>query len=202
LADIAFKGPKILLDSKEPQNIAHAKKLATNISVSPQLRSKLLEVFAEADDPDLIDWLLKQKEFEGSAKDKLIICLVDKYLNDDNPLEAETIIKSHLKSGYNAQEKASKKLFYYYFNKEDFTSADKIIVNHFTKGYNAYEKLAQVLFKYYLEQKDVAAAERILQKHYEKGYLARDKLVKKLVDYLIDNFEFEKATEVVNRNMC
>lgn len=202
LKNIALSAMKSFLRTGDEQIVQQAKIWASKNTVPEELRNKMLEAFAQTDNPDLINWLLKQPNFKDSAKDKLVQKMVDKALEADEPEDAEKLIKSHLQSGYSAQENASKKLFHYYFNKGKLVDADNVIVHHFTHGYSSYESLAKIMFDFYLyTNNDVKNAETCLRQHYTKGYSASDKLVGALCDYLIKKLQFDEARGIANRNM-
>jgi hypothetical protein len=200
MVDIAVAAQKVLVLSERPENLELAKAQATSRFLSSELRAKLLGVIAEHRGHDLVDWLLKQEDFNDSARDKLIQAKVDSALDSNKPVEAGSLIKKYLQSGYNAQESASKKLFYYHFNRGELAEADKIIVGHFSKGYNAYETLAKVMFEYYFDKGDFLSAERMLEKHYSKGYNAYENLARILFNHHLEKNDLRKAESCLQRH--
>ena len=176
-------------------NIEEAKKQALNVCLPFELRNELLGVIASSKDRTIIDWVLVQPSFGDSAKDCLIERLVDEALENDNTLEADKLIKTHLKSGSSAQESASRKLFYYHFNRSDFLSAENVVKNHFTKGYDSYERLIYLLFDHYFSKEDIINAERILIKHYIKGYDSYERLAIRVFDYYLNDNKIDRADE-------
>lgn len=192
LADIMIKKQKKLLRAG---NIEEAKKQALDLSLPSELRNELLGVIAESKDSTIINWVLAQPSFADDKKDSLIHRLVDEELRHNNTVEAEKLIKKHLKSGYNAQESASKKLFYHYFNRNELASAENVVKNHFIKGYNSYETLIGILFDHYFEKEDIMAVERILTKHYLQGYNSYEQLAKRVFNYYLNQNKINQAEQ-------
>jgi len=186
LSDIAVAAQQELVDSKKEENIEHAKAQATSSSTPSELRSKLLGVLANVKDPALRAWLLKQKDFEGTAKDNLIQKLVDESLANNQPQEAGKLIKNHLQAGYSAQEKASDKLFYYYFNKGDLNSAEQCLQRHYTKGYSSSDKLVKVLVEYLVGGNNFKEARAIANRNMSVGYTEHNKLDKYILERQVE----------------
>lgn len=201
LSNIAVAAEKVLINAKNDDSMALAKRFATSPSVPEDLRTSLLSVFASMDDPVMISWLLAQPDFKDSAKDRLIKRLITEALAKNRPADAENLIVQHLASGLSAQESSSTDVFNYFFNMDDLGNAERILVTHFTRGLSAYEKLAKKIFNFHMEKGQLEQAEQCLAKHYTKGLSERNKLVKAMVEHFLQNGLFDNARVVADRNM-
>jgi hypothetical protein len=201
IEDIAVLAQKFLIRSKDKSLVEIAKGKATDPSTPKNLRSALLAPLADSEDKELMQWVLKQKDFKGSARDELVKRQVKKVLGNDSVHKALSLINEYLKPGYSAYISASKDVFNYYFQREDFENCRKILTGHFSRGYSDYNQLARKIFNYYLGQANVVMAENTLRKHFAKGYSASDELVGVLVRYLMEQNLYDEALEIAKKNM-